>query len=261
VNLTPVAATILAALPVSADRARIIKGLGAAAMDHWKRLGRERLRSSSQDYRKGLQYRESGGKAYIILVGRLANMVENGWSGGDMRDWMLSGPGVRIGKKGPYRNVKFQHGTPGTTGRNVGPVVPQAIYAPMKRLEATLSRPGKAVGKVGAETTVWGERLHPAMPMKDKARRVLERKERPWHATSVYTAMVRHGQHESDGKGGHKISTAGYSSWRRISRFKPKGERRNSWLHGGIKPGKFLAKEVQSHIESLAFGIVTKATR
>jgi len=255
VNLQPAAATILAALPARADRNRIVKGLGAAAMGHWKTIAQQRLTSTSRDYIKGLQYSESGGKAYIVLVGRLANMVENGWPGGDMRDWMLSGPGVRQGKKGPYRNVKFPHGWAGAGGRNTGRPMPKAIWAESKKLTATLSRPGVGVGKQGK--TVWGERLHTGRALKDAARAILNRKEKPWHATSIYTAMVRHGQHEAKG-----IVTAGYSTWRRISRHKPTGPaRRESWLHPGIKPGKHLAKEVQTHVESLAHSIVTAATR
>jgi len=254
VSMKPAAAAILAAMPVSADRGRILHGLGAAAMGHWKKLAQQRLTSTSRDYIKGLQFQMSGGKAYVVLTGRLANMVEGGWSGGDMRDWMLSGPKVRMGKNGPYRNIQFQHGTTGTSGRNVGKPMPKPIWSEAAKLSATLSRAGVGVGDGGK--TVWGERLHLGMPLKDAARRILQRKEQPWHATSIYDAMVRKGQHEKTG-----VVTAGYSTWRRISRFKPQGARGKSWMHPGIKPGRELAKEVQKHIEGLASSIVLAATR
>jgi hypothetical protein len=253
-------AGILAAMPVGADRNRIVRGIGPMAMQYWKRIATSRLRSSSRDYKKGLQYREVGGKAYLTLVGRLPNMIEHGWPGGDMRDWMLSGPGVKQGLHGPYRDIQFGHGAPGTSGRNVGPPVPKGLHSPMAKLKPTLSRPGKRVGSHGGIPTVWGERLHPGRPMKDAARAILNRTEKPHHATSIYTAMVRHGQHEMNAKGESVIKTSHYSTYRRISRHKPKGVRAASWMHGGIE-ARNLAKEVQAHVKAIAAGVVIQATR
>ena len=139
---------------------------------------------TSRDYVGGLQYRADDERAFIVLEGRVPNMVENGWSGGDMRQWLLSGKNVKMGKNGPYNTVPFNHGTPGTGGRNVGKPMPKSIYEAARQLGPTLSRPG---GPSGPGATQWGDRLHPGRPMKQQAVDILNSKDKPWHSTSIYT--------------------------------------------------------------------------
>ena len=50
----------------------------------------------------------------LTLEGTVPNMVEQGWTGGDLRQWLLHGPNAKQGKNGPYNVIPFGHGTPGT---------------------------------------------------------------------------------------------------------------------------------------------------
>ncbi len=263
VNIDKAKAVILATLPASADRERILRGLGAAAMHTWKKLALEQLRSTSRDYIAGIQqhYTRGANKVEIRLEGRMPNMVEQGWPGGDMRQWLLTGRRARQGKNGPYNIIPFRHGTPGTGGRNVGAVMPVPIHDAAKKLTPTVSRPGKAIGGQGGQTTVYGQRLHPGMPMKQQARAILSRTEKPWHATSIYMGMIRKVQNT---RAGGK-QTSGYVTFRTISRAVRMGEdeggfMRMNWFHPGIKARK-LAEQTQKHMEKLAHAIIVGGTR
>ncbi len=253
INLDPVKARLLASLPHSSDTKNIVRGLGAAAMDEWKRRAQTQLKSSARDYIAGLNHREEGDKAIITLDGRIPNMVEQGFSGGDMRQWLLTGPNAKMGKDGGmYNTVPFRHGTPGTGGRNVGVPMPKPIHQAAKKLTPTLSRPGEPVGEHGGRHTVYGQRLHPGLPMSAQAQQILVTKKQPWHATSIYMGMIRKGKHTVGGK----VQTTGYTTFRRISSVKRDDKH---WVHPGIK-ARNIAKQVQSHIESLADSIITAAT-
>lgn len=251
VDLTKVHAAIAAALPHTADMERIRRGLGAAGMAYWKRTAQSELRSSSRDYVNGLQHIEHKDKIELVLTGQVPNMIEQGWSGGDLREWLLKGPNAKQGKNGPYNTVPFRHGTPGTTERNVGRQMPKAIHNEAKKLAPTLSRPGGIEHGPGGRSVVYGERLHLGRALSKQARAILERKEKPWHATSIYMGMIRKGKHITGGK----IQTTGYTTFRRISKFS-RGEKH--WMHPGIKARDF-ASRVQDHVAQLAQEIVAAA--
>jgi hypothetical protein len=110
------------------------------------------------------------------------------------------------------------------------------------------------VGTQGGRTVVYGERLHPGLPMKAQARRILMGQEKPWHATSIYMGMIRKGKHIAGGR----IQTTGYMTFRRISRHTRDPQKH--WMHPGIK-ARNLVKQVQEHLEQMAHEIVVSATR
>ncbi|MCH9839316.1 hypothetical protein K0U83_26880 [bacterium] len=251
VNLAPVISSIASSLPTGGDANRVLKGLGAVAMNEWKRLAISNLRSSSRDYVAGIDYREHNDKVVISLAGRVPNMIEQGWSGGDMRTWLLSGPKARTAKDGSrYATVPFRHGTPGTGGRNVGREMPKPIHNAAKKLMPTLSRPTSPTGARGA--TQYGGRLKPHARMRKATRDILERKEKPWHATSVYMGMIR------EQKTYGKATQSQYMTFRRISSKVKRGEKH--WVHPGITPRHF-AKQVQSYVEGMASSIIAGAMR
>jgi hypothetical protein len=257
VDLTKVKAQLLAAVPHKPDVDRMLKGLGAATMHYWKSLAQKELRSTARDYIQALSHREEPGKVIVELRAEGGNpmpgMVEEGWAGGDMRDWMLKSPKAKQGKEGPYLVVPFRHGTPGTTGRNVGAVMPGPIHEAAKKLIPQLSRPGKPVSTQAGVTTVHGQRLHPGLPMRQAARKILERKEKPWHSTSIYMGMIRKAQPTKRG-----LQTSGYQTFRTISRHS--SEPGKHWVHPGIK-ARHIADKVRKHIDTLANQIVEGATR
>lgn len=252
VDVTPVAGTILKAMPHTADRRRILRGLGAAARAHWVSLAQKQLKSTARDYVAGIQETFEDDKVLLVLTGRVPNMVEQGFDGGDMRAWLLKGPNAKMGKNGPYNIIPFRHGTPGTTGRNVGRTMPKPIHNAAKRLAPTLSRPGAGVGKAGGRTVAYGERLHPGRRMSAQAKKILTKREKPWHATSIYHGMIRHGK--EFGKKG-RVQTTGYQTFRTISSVS-RGPKH--WWHPGIK-ARNLAKQVDRHVEVIADTIVKSA--
>lgn len=255
VDTSKARAIILSAMPATADRDRILRGLGAAAAAAWKKLAQSELRSTSRDYIAGISapILTKGEKVEIVLEGRLPNMVEQGFSGGDMRQWLLTGPNAKRGKNGPYNIIPFRHGAPGTGGRNVGNVMPGPIHEIAKTLAPTISRPGQAIGGAAGRPTVWGARLHPGLPMKQAAREILGRVERPWHATSIYMGMVRKAQPTRGGR----YQTSGFQTFRTISLHS--SEPGKHWVHPGIK-ARQLAKKVEQHMVQLAHQIIGFAT-
>lgn len=252
IDLGKMKAQILGALPHNPDIDRALKGLGAAAMDYWKTLAAKELRSTAKDYIDALTHYEKDGKVYVELRegpkgSPMPNMIEQGWPGGDMRDWMLNSPKAKQGKNGPYLVVPFRHGTPGTTERNVGPQMPGPIHTAAKKLTAQLSRPGK-ISHEGGTPVVHGQRLHPGLPMSAAAKKILQRKEKPWHATSIYMGMIRKAQPTAKG-----LQTSGFQTFRTISRHT--SEPGKHWVHPGIKP-RHLARKVEKHITKIASAMI-----
>jgi hypothetical protein len=259
VNLSPVAAAVLRAMPKRSDRRVIMRQLGGSAMKFWKAQAKTQLTSTSSIYTSNLQHTTTDEKATIVLSGMIPNMVENGWKGGDMRDWLLKGPNAKMGKNGMYNTVVFRHGVPGTSGRNVGRPMPQALRNPAARLAGTLSRPGLVHGQKGGRTVVYGDRLHPnVFKMRKKAKDILNTKERPWHSTSVYMGMIRQEKMYKKSAGGQ------YMTFRRISQKVAIDPRTGlpatgkHWFHPGIKARNF-AKATQAYIEQVADSFVQSA--
>jgi hypothetical protein len=250
VDITPLVATVLRAMPSADDRTRIVHGIAASARAFWISLAQTRLRSTARDYIQGIQEDIGDDYAVLTLEGTVPNMVEQGWTGGDLRQWLLHGPNAKQGKNGPYNVIPFGHGTPGTGGRNVGRPMPTDIHAAAKMLAPTLSRPGKVDTK-GGRTTVYGERLHPgSRNVNDVAHKLLTTKSKPWHATSIFMGMIREGKQFSSGR----IQTTGYKSFRTISLTdRAPGKH---WFHPGIKARRF-ANEVNTHVGQVASRIVS----
>jgi len=263
ISVGQVVSELLSRMPTKDDKARMIKGLGASAMHFWKNQALQKLRSTSRDYVAGLQEDIGTEKATITLVGVLPNLIERGFRGGDMRTYMLEGPRAKTARAGHrYLTVPFQHGTPGTTGRNVGIPMPRVIHNAAKQLEATISRPGPAlVGTAGVRTVRYGERLGPeSRGVKQKARELLLHKVKPWHATSIYTSMIRHEKTFAQA-----TQTTGYTTFRVLSENVIRGKRdpetgraAEHWFHPGISARRF-ARDTRTHVRKIATAIVTQS--
>jgi len=254
VNLSRARAQIMATLPSSADRERILRGIGAAASATWKQLAQAELKSTARDYIAGITAPTvDGARVEIALEGRIPNMVEQGWPGGDLRQWLLRGPNVKQGRNGPYNVVPFRHGVPGTGGRNVGTPMPGPIYDVAKKLAPTISRPGPGVGGAPGSTTVWGERLHLGLKMGQEAQGILSSLKRPWHATSIYMSMIRKAQPTRAGR----YQTSGYTTFRTISQYTSAPGLH--WVHPGIRARR-LVEKVQAKMEKIAHDLAGYAT-
>lgn len=242
INIRPIAETVIRAMPTRGMSHSLRRALGAAAMQFWKKTAQSELRSTSRDYAAAIRYEEEGDRVLITLNGQMPNMIENGWEGGDLRQWLLKGRNAKLGANGMYNTVPFRHGMPGTGGRNVGIAMPEPIYEVAKKLSPTLT----GIGKGG---TQWGDRLRPNLPMKAEARRLLLTKSQPWHATSTFMGMIRQAKIFKSGR----LQTTGYTTFRRISAFTRDAARH--WIHPGIKARRF-APRVQAHVEAIAEQLV-----
>lgn len=249
-DVTDIMANVTRQLPTRSDMQEVRRNIGTSALKYWKDQAQQKLKSTSRDYAQGLSYREQGSRVFVILSGQLPNMIENGFPGGDMRTWMLKGPNAKMGKNGMYNTVAFRHGTPGTTGRNVGPVMPRIVHNAAKKLqEPTLSQ-AKKLTQQGGQPVLYGTRLHPQMRKASKQlREILTTKKKPWHTTSIYTGMIREEKTYESG------TQPQYTTFRRISQHSPHPE---SWIHPGIKPRHF-AKATREHMHRMIPGMIRAA--
>lgn len=243
VDLAPLKAAILAAYPGAGEASRFIGGLASVARTKIITEAQRSLKTSARDYVAGVTEVEVDGKvARVTLNGQVPNMVENGWPETDLRTTLL-GPGAKNVKTAAdgsrYNTVPFRHGTPGSSGRNVGKQMPKSIYEVAKTLAPTLSRPGKIEGKGGA-VVAYGQRLNPSMSMSSAARRLLTSKQKPWHATSIFMSMIR------EQKEYESATQSKYTTFRRISTNVRRGKQH--WLHPGIRARGFFPK-AQREIE------------
>lgn len=263
VDLSEIAASAMARLPSRDDQNRMVQGLGAAAFAFWKKQAQQHLRATSREYVQGLTS-ESGDRTFTItLDGVLPNLIEQGMTGGDMRQWMLNGPRVKRGKKGRYLTIPFQHGTPGTTGRNVGTPMPASIHEAAKMLSPTLSRhrQGQTGTKAHLKTVKYGERLtEHNSHLKQEARKLLTTKMKPWHHSSVFRGMIRH-----EKKFAKATQTTGYTTFRTLSENVIRGETDEAgqatqhWFHPGITARHF-AQKTQKQVRRIAHHMLATST-
>lgn len=196
--------------------------------------------------------------ATIVLTGWLANAVENGWNGGDMKPFLLEGRNAKTTKDGKrYNVVRFRHGTPGTSGRSFAPMgavhqshgmsrsdseqLGRRIHKAAKALSATTSQPG-----VG---TKWGERLDAGL-----APKLTNRTTGYKHKTDIFAGMTR--QEKTYGR----ATQNQYMTFRAVS----DNSDPDSWHHPGIIRHDFFGKAAKRipGIAALIFdGIVAGMNR
>ena len=259
VDVSDLMAEVTRQLPSRADMMEIKRTVGTSALKFWRDQADKHLKGTSREYVQGLSYKEKGTRAFITLSGQLPNMVENGFPGGDMRDWLLKGPNAKMGKNGMYNTIPFRHGTPGTGGRNVGPPMPRAVYNAAKKLEEPTRSTAKKLTQQGGQPVIYGHRLSP--DMKNATRRlkeILTTKKKPWHTTGIHSGMIREEKT-------YKNDTQNqYTTFRRISRNRrsgkdpESGQMRDSWMHPGIKP-RHYAMKTRDHIAKIMPGVLRLA--
>ncbi len=255
IDVSKVVGTITSRMPTRGDIKKIKDALGVAARNEWIAVAGEELKSTSRDYIGGIQQPEITNSGVMVqLLGVLPNMVEQGWAPHDLRATVLRSPKAKTSKEGhKYMAVPFRHGTPGTTGRNVGREMPKAIHKVARHLA-----PHMTVGVV----TMKGKRLQPSSRMGKAAKEVLTKKERSWHSASIYLGMIRKAEMRTretgKKKGEHFAQTTGYSTFRTISENVRKAEQH--WMHPGIRARR-IATKVGKHIREIANSVVIDAIR
>jgi hypothetical protein len=231
---------------------QILDTIAASAHSKWVQLARQELRSSKREYIKGIQDVAVEDNARVItLLGWLANAIEQGHEGWDLRTTLL-GRGARTSKAGHrYRPIPFRHATPGSQGEagtpmgsRMGPQGSASLaHAASGRMSHDDAR--RLGGRLyrAAQKLRSGQRLSTS----DTKGRGMVQVPRlaSWHKTSIYEGMTRrrmpgHGQ---------------YGTFRTISEANKTG-----WIHPGMQ-ARHLAQKVEQHIERIAHATITAAMK
>jgi hypothetical protein len=244
--------------PRSVDRVTesMIRVLGDMARAEMIRLAQKQLHTTREAYIAGIgemQFTGAGqaAAASISLEGKLPNMVESGWSGGDLRETVL-GPTSktrRLSKDGHwYAAVPFSHAGPTASGMTGAPM-PSPVYKIAKELGETLSGPDGNV--------IWGERI------KEKdMKEIGVKKAKPWHSSTLYSGMVKRSKQYV------KAKQSTYGTFRMIStnpntrKFavgsRSGGGAEVGWIHPGIEAHNIFA-DVAGFLEEQAGAMVSQA--
>ena len=233
----------------------VIPDIAEAARNEISRLAGERLGVSSDQYIQGLmpvQYHYPSGKlppgvsvvATIALAGWLPNAIENGWSGGDMKQALLGGRNAKINEDGePYIIVPFRHGAPGGSSRNFQKMgsaherIGNMTHAASKKMGRSVHRAAKNMRASQSGSTRGAERMQAGMsPLL-----------RPHHTTSIHTGLVR----QTKSAGGR---TEQYKSFRTVTRGS------QGWVHPGIE-ARHLFADAGEYIGKAAEHLLEQATR
>ena len=191
------------------------------------RLAQAHLHTTRRSYVAGIQpVQINGDTATITLEGKLANMVEWGFAGGDMRPDLID-KNPKSDDSNMYAFIPFRHSAPGSLGHDTGASMPHAVHDLAQNIGPTLSIP-----MVGVK---WGERLTnvPGVQLK-----------KTHHATNIYENMYKM-QKTYEGSTG-----ASYMTFRTISKKNTTG-----WFHPGIEPRGFF-DQVAEYLDEIVPAMV-----
>lgn len=233
----------------------VLDDVAAAARARWIKLARQQLNSSKRDYIDGIQEVDgSGNERFIMLVGRLPNMIEQGWAPHDLRETLLGEGKGKVSKSGHrYRAIPFRHGTPTSKGQagtpmgaRYGPQGPQSrAWAAEGVMDA-----GAAAELGNAVKRLRTKRLTTHAPGTPKGKAMVQvPKLAPWHKTDIYAGMRRVQKQYRTAK------QAQYQTFRTISEANPIG-----WIHPGITE-RSIHTQVERDIEGMLGKIVRAAVR
>lgn len=217
----------------------IVKELTGLFAREWQVQASKVLTSSRKEFLNSIIIGEEGRfRGYVMLVGQVPNMIEDGAEPFDMKVGFLQSSKVTQGKSGPYLTIPRRFATPGALGESgvFSEVLPEEIYAIVRGKESAKSTLGGGVNK-GA-----GLKLEeiPAQFQIPKTRERIVAKSRIWEAytnkSSKYEGLQRvQKTYESATQGN-------YVSFRRVSSESDP----DSWIHSGMSPGHFAEKALES---------------
>lgn len=256
VNIAKTISVVAQTLPSEAKLAQIARTVGTVARGEWVNRAQGALKSTSRDYVQGISKVEEieQGHVYVELNGVLPNMVEEGWGPRDLRTTIIPhAKNRRESREGyGYVVIPFRHGTPGTSGANVGRPMPSVIHKVAKHLAATRTEYGPGKRPI-APAHGQGERILHAganLPhMTRKAKQLLTEKARPWHSSSLYEGMIRE---EKTYKVGPQSE---YFTFRTITEDPLAHIDPRKWYHPGIKARRLAAKTLR-HMQKVIPGLV-----
>lgn len=236
---------------------QLTRNLADVAKAEWIRLGKEDGSSRRSEYIKGIQKPVvSGATAVIALVGTVANMLEHGDSGVNLRDTLLGSnvPVVPRGQRGKqeskeggyYRAIPFRHATPGAEAQVVGQEMGKAYSGHQAVADAK---------KLGREVYGKARKLKPysetqAKPEDRRLPAGMAPKLKDHHKTDIFAGMIR------EEKTYEKATQSQYFTFRTISTHitDEQGNRRPAtvgWKRGPIRARNY-AKKVSAYVAKIA---------
>ena len=231
-----------------------VSGAALLARAEWIKVARNNLRTSKDEYIRGIQQPKIiGDKVVITLEGWLPNAIEQGRTAFDMKPGFLGSSKARGSAGNTYFTVPFQLRSPGSAGGSP-PVMPKTIYNLASKLKfgQRLDLPKKYEG--------YGLRSQLAkdawMPTKAGGlRRTGSWGNYTWQ-NSPFQGIVRERRFPGELKTTPAGRMAQYKTFRRVS----KRSDANSWIHPGFRPRNLLEKAVanwESQVSTLVNQILT----
>jgi hypothetical protein len=205
------------------------------ARSEWIKVARANLRTSRDEYIRGIQAPEMDGKNVVIrLSGWLPNSLEQGLSSFDMKPGFMGSPNVK-GLQNKYFNVPFQLRAPGSAGGSP-PVMPGSIYNMASKLKfgQTLKLPKKYEG--------YGLRSKLSRDFGNYT----------WK-TSPYQGISRERRFPGELRGSPAGRMSQYKTFRRVSKNSAPG----SWIHPGFQARDLMSKAVASYETKISEVIAT----
>jgi hypothetical protein len=128
-----------------------VKELTARFAQELQNEANRELKSARQQYLDSIVVVDDGfGKGSVVLVGWLANAIEDGKSAYDMKPDLLSGPNAKTSKSGSrYNTIPFTFGTPGALPENFSSIMPSEIHQIVKKESLEVKLKGGAMASKG----------------------------------------------------------------------------------------------------------------
>lgn len=268
IDMHGVVETISKVVPRERDAVMAARTLASAILGTWRDLAQGELGTTSRDYVNGLSKvpeEVAPGHLVITLTGQMANMVELGWAGGDLRDTVIPNAKTKkTSKEGyDYVHVPFSHGGPGGSGENVGKPLPRALHNVAQHLAPRISSHGVKPFHAqpgGRDTRLMGGMTHvhtgsgKAKRVGKAAQKYLNEKAQPWHSSSVYAGLVRNSAtYEA------ATQASPFSTFRTISmnpgtrsfEATESGPVERKWIHPGIKARNFGKRAIDKQTKHM----------
>lgn len=222
--------------------------LSDMARAEWVRLAQNRLESSQRDYINGIgQVEEGDGYFSIKLNGAFPNIIEQGMSRTNLRDWFLDNPKdpSKVHQSewgGVYRYIPFQHKSAGAkrSGRD-GIPMGRAYKGKVDDFEKLGRRVHRQAKKLISASQYYAGVSGPRAL--DTSKMDIP-KLKSIHKGDIYNRMKvdRQAIQKSDGSTGWQRH---YTTFRTISSTVDP----DRWWHPGIEPGKDLATDVVNFVQ------------
>lgn len=207
-----------------------IDGLVYATFSEWEKQATQNLKSTRNNYIRGLQIVDEGFlKGSVVLIGMLNNMIESGAGAFDMKNGFKNSSKVKPTQSGGWKLIiPFRFSTPGALGENeiFSNQIPNEIYKIIKGQKSSKTNYGSKV-QSGTGLSISNIPQKYAIPKTREAVTNLSTKQTfdaYSNKNSIYAGLTRNEKT-------YQSATQGtYNTFRAVSNNSDP----NSWVHSGI---------------------------